>query len=157
MENMWAPWRIEYIQMEKPEGCILCDKPAEHNDVQNYILYRGEKNFIILNSYPYNPGHMMVAPYRHVADMGDLTVEERNEHFEIVARCVKVLREEYNPEGFNIGMNLGKVAGAGIADHIHTHIVPRWGGDTNFMPVLADAKVLPEGLSETYGRLKGKF
>jgi len=99
----------------------------------------------------------MVAPYRHVANLEDLTAEERNEHFEIVSRCIEVLRQEMNPEGFNVGMNLGKVAGAGIADHVHTHIVPRWQGDTNFMPVLADVKVLPEALAETYEKLKGKF
>jgi ATP adenylyltransferase len=99
----------------------------------------------------------MVAPYRHVASLEDLTAEERNEHFEIVSRCIEALRQEMNPEGFNVGMNLGKVAGAGIADHVHTHIVPRWHGDTNFMPVLADVKVLPEAMAEIYKKLKSKF
>jgi len=157
MEQIWAPWRIEYIQTEKPEGCILCEKPEQTDDAQNYILYRGDKNFIILNSYPYNPGHLMVAPYRHVATPENLTEEERREHFEIVSRSIKVLRQVFNPGGFNIGMNLGKVAGAGIDDHFHTHVVPRWLGDTNFMPVLADTRVLPEALADTYQKLVGKF
>ena len=157
MERIWAPWRIEYIQMEKPEGCILCEKPQENKDAQNYILYRGEKNFIMLNGYPYNPGHLMVSPYRHIASPEELTEEERNEHYEMVIRCVRVLREAFNPGGFNIGVNVGRVAGAGIDDHCHTHIVPRWQGDTNCVPVLADVRVLPEALAETYQKLKGKF
>jgi len=143
--------------MEKPEGCILCDKPKQKDDVANYILYRGSKNFVIMNSYPYNPGHLMVAPYRHVANLEELTDAERHEHFDIVSRSVKLLKEVFKPTGFNIGMNLGKVAGAGIDDHIHTHIVPRWQGDTNFMPVIADVRVMPEALAETYDKLKGKF
>ena len=143
--------------MQKPEGCILCDKPKQKDDAANYILYRGERNFIIMNSYPYNPGHLMIAPYRHVANLEELTDEERREHFEMVSRSVKILREVFNPAGFNIGMNLGKIAGAGIDDHIHTHIVPRWQGDTNFMPVIADVRVIPEALAETYENLKGRF
>ena len=157
MEQIWAPWRIEYIQMEKPEGCILCDKPKQNNDEPNYILYRGENNFVILNAYPYNPGHLMIAPYRHIASLEELTDEELKEHFEIVRRSTKILREVFNPGGFNLGINLGKVAGAGIDDHFHTHIVPRWQGDTNFTPVIANVRVLPEALSETYQKLKDKF
>jgi len=157
MEQMWAPWRIGYIQMEKPEGCILCDKPKQKDDVANYILYRGDKNFIIMNSYPYNPGHLMVAPYRHVASLEELTDEERHEHYGIVSRSVELLKEVFNPAGFNIGMNISRIAGAGIDDHIHTHIVPRWQGDTNFMPVIADVRVMPEALAETYDKLQGKF
>ncbi len=157
MERIWAPWRIQYIQMEKPEGCILCETPGQNNDALNYILYRGNKNFIILNSYPYNPGHLMVTPYRHVANLEELTEEERHEHFEIISRSIRVLRQVFNPGGFNIGINVGKVAGVGIVDHFHTHIVPRWQGDTNFMPVLADVRVLPEALADTYQKLKGKL
>ena len=157
MRQIWAPWRIEYILMEKPEKCILCEKPKEDKDAQNYILYRGDKNFIILNSYPYNPGHLLVAPYRHVGSLEELTEEERNEHFEIVSRSIGALKEVFNPGGFNIGANMGKVAGAGIDDHFHSHIVPRWQGDTNCMPVLADVRVLPQALAETYELLKGKF
>jgi len=159
MEQIWAPWRIKYIETAKAgaKGCILCEKPKENNDVENYILYRGEKNFIILNSYPYNPGHLMIAPYRHVANLEELTREELHQHFEIVSRSIKVLRQVFNPGGFNIGINAGRVAGAGIDDHIHTHIVPRWPGDTNFMPVVADVRVIPEALAEIYDKLKGKF
>jgi len=157
MEQIWAPWRIEYIQMEKPEGCILCDKPKQNNDEPNYILYRGENNFVILNAYPYNPGHLMIAPYRHIASLEELTDEELKEHFEIARRSTKILQQVFNPGGFNLGINLGKVAGAGIDDHFHTHIVPRWQGDTNFTPVIANVKVLPEALSETYQKLKDKF
>lgn len=157
MERIWAPWRMQFITRKKPGGCFLCENPGQDRDTQNYILYRGGANFVILNSYPYNPGHMMVAPYRHVASVEDLSEAERNEHFEIVNQCVKALREEFAAEGFNIGMNLGKASGAGIAGHVHTHIVPRWHGDTNFMSVLADTKVVPEALADTYKRLKNKF
>ena len=157
MEQIWAPWRIEYIQMKKPEGWILCDKPKETGDAANYILYRGKSNFIIMNSYPYNPGHLMVAPYRHIANLEELADEELHEHFEIVSRGIKTLKQVFNPAGFNIGINIGKVAGAGIDDHIHPHIVPRWRGDTNFMPVISDIRVVPEALAETYKKLKDKF
>ena len=157
MKQVWAPWRMEYIQMEKAKGCILCEKPGQNDDAKNYILYRGDKNFVIMNSYPYNPGHLMVAPYRHVANLEQLTNEERNEHFEIISRSIKVLKRVLNPSGFNIGINLGKIAGAGIDKHIHTHIVPRWQGDTNFMPVISDVKVVPEALAETYEKLRSKF
>ena len=158
MEQIWAPWRIEYIRGEKPDGCILCDKPQEKNDVANYILYRGNKNFIMLNAYPYNPGHLMVAPYRHVASLDGLTDEERHEHVDIVSRSVEVLRRVFSPAGFNLGTNVGRIAGAGIEDHVHTHVVPRWQGDTNFMPVISNTRVIPEALAETYQKLKkGEF
>ena len=157
MKYIWAPWRIQYIKSEKPKGCILCDKPAEDKDKENYILYRGVKNFIILNAFPYNPGHLLVAPYRHTGNMEELTAAERNEHYELVSRSIKVLKEILNPGGFNIGANLGKVAGAGIDDHFHSHIVPRWNGDTNFVPVLADVRVVPQALADTYDALRGKF
>jgi len=157
MKHIWAPWRIQYILEEKPGGCILCDKPKEDKDVQNYILYRGGKNFIMMNSYPYNPGHLLVAPYRHTANLEELTEEERNEHFELISRSIRVLREAFQPGGFNIGANIGKVAGAGIDDHFHSHIVPRWQGDTNFIPVLSDIRVVPQALADTYKTLEGKF
>ncbi len=157
MEHLWAPWRIEYIKKADKVGCIFCQKPAEESDVSNYILYRGQKNFIIMNSYPYNPGHLMIAPYRHIANLDELTKEELGEHHELVRRSVLVLTQVFKPDGFNIGMNLGRVAGAGIDKHIHSHIVPRWAGDTNFMPVIADTKVINEALDETYQKLAGKF
>ena len=157
MEQIWAPWRVQYIEMEKSEVCILCQKPRENNDAENYILYRGERNFVIMNRFPYTPGHLMVAPYRHIAYLEELTEEERQEHFEIVSRSTKLLRQVFNPGGFNIGINIGKAAGAGVEEHVHTHIVPRWQGDTNFMTVLSDIRVIPEALAETYQKLKGKF
>ncbi|MBA7632126.1 AP-4-A phosphorylase [subsurface metagenome] len=157
MEKIWAPWRMEYIRQEKPKGCFLCEKPRQNNDALNYILYRGRKNFVVMNSYPYNPGHLMIAPYRHVASLEELTNEELHEHAEIVIRSLKVLRQVFNPGGFNIGANIGKVAGVGLEGHVHTHIVPRWQGDTNFMPVVSDTKVVSEAVAETYKKLEGKF
>jgi len=157
MEYIWAPWRIEYIleaKDAKKKGCILCEKPREDKDETNLILYRGKSNFIILNAFPYNPGHLMVAPYHHVGKLEDLTDEESKEHFDLIKLSIKLLKEAIQPSGFNTGMNLGRVAGAGIEDHIHTHIVPRWQGDTNFMPVIADTKVLPQALATSYSNLK---
>lgn len=157
MKEIWAPWRIKYIDIakeDKPKGCILCDKPKEDKDGENYILFRGDRNFTMLNRFPYNPGHLMVAPYRHVGKLEDLTDEERNELFAMVNKSVVLLKKVFNPDGFNVGMNLGRVAGAGIDDHVHAHIVPRWQGDTNFMPVIADVRVVPEALADTYNKLK---
>lgn len=157
MKYVWAPWRIEYIRAEKPTGCILCDKPKETKDKENYLLYRGKKNFIMLNSYPYNPGHLLIAPYRHIGSLEELTEAERNEHYELVSRSIVVLKKVFRPAGFNLGANLGRVAGAGIEDHFHSHIVPRWQGDNNFMPVLGETKVIPQALADTYQTLIGKF
>ena len=157
MEHIWAPWRVEYIESVKTAGCILCEKLAEDNDIENYILFRGEKNFVILNKYPYNPGHLMIAPYRHIAKLEELSDDELFEHWKIVSRCVMILRETLNPGGFNVGINMGRTAGAGIEEHIHTHIVPRWHGDTNFVTVVADVRVLPQALADTYERLRNKF
>lgn len=157
MEYLWAPWRIEYIQMAAESGCILCRKPTESDDDANLILYRGQHNFIILNAFPYNPGHLMVAPFRHIANLQDMTDEEAKEHFDMIKKGVGLLKEVMKPTGFNIGMNLGKVAGAGIAEHLHTHIVPRWQGDTNFMPVLSGTKVVSEAVGGTYQKLKAKL
>ena len=157
MEQIWAPWRMKYILKDKSKGCFLCENPKQNNDAANYILYRGSKNFIIMNIYPYNPGHLMVAPYRHVGSVEELTKDELHEHSELVSQSVKVLRQAFNPQGFNIGVNIGKVAGVGMDGHVHTHIVPRWQGDTNFMPVAADTRVVSEALGETYKKLEGKF
>jgi ATP adenylyltransferase len=157
MEQIWAPWRMKYILMDKSKGCFLCENLKQDDDAANYILYRGRKNFVIMNVYPYNPGHLMVAPHRHVASLEELTKEELHEHSEIVSRSLKVLRQVFDPQGFNIGVNIGKVAGVGLEGHVHTHIVPRWQGDTNFMPVTADTKVVSEALDETYKKLEGKF
>jgi ATP adenylyltransferase len=157
MKYIWAPWRIEYIRAAKPAGCILCDKPKENKDTENYILYRGKQNFIMLNFYPYNPGHLLVAPYRHTGNLEELTESERNEHFKLVSRSIVVLKEALKPAGLNIGANLGRVAGAGIEDHFHSHIVPRWQGDTNYITVLGDVRVIPQALTDSYKTLAGKF
>jgi ATP adenylyltransferase len=157
MDRLWAPWRVQYIKEKPPTGCIFCDKPKENRDKENMILYRGAKNFVIVNAYPYNPGHLMVVPYRHIGKLEDMTSEERNEHYETVSRAVGILRADTNTDSFNLGMNLGRIAGAGIADHIHTHIVPRWNGDNNFMPVIGETRVISESMQEIYNRLKGKF
>jgi len=154
MENLWAPWRIEYILGKKPKGCIFCDKPAESRDEENLILYRGRYNFIIMNAFPYNNGHMMVVPYRHTATLAGWHPEEQQEMMELADLGVELLRESMRPDGFNLGINMGSVAGAGVADHIHLHIVPRWNGDTNFMPVLSNTRVISEALRATYGKLK---
>ncbi|MCL2706859.1 MAG: HIT domain-containing protein [Dehalococcoidia bacterium] len=160
MDYMFAPWRIQYIKQatgSEEVGCILCDYPARDNDELSLILYRGAHNFIIMNRYPYNAGHIMVAPLRHCGMPDGLNDDERNEHYRIVSRCVAILRELFRCDGFNVGMNLGRAAGAGVDQHIHTHIVPRWNGDTNFMPVLSDAKVINEAIADTYKMLKPNF
>jgi ATP adenylyltransferase len=157
MRRIWAPWRIEYIRSEKPKECILCQKPGEKRDRDNHVLFRGKLNFVILNLYPYNPGHLMVAPYGHLRELDDLTSDELLEHFDLVRKCVRALTEEYKPQGFNIGLNLGKAAGAGIDDHLHTHIVPRWVGDTNFMTVVGDVRAIPHALAATYDELSARM
>jgi ATP adenylyltransferase len=157
MDKLWAPWRMEYILQEKPSGCIFCDKPGQDQDRENLILYRGTCSFIIMNYYPYNNGHLLVTPYRHVADLSALTAAEQTEMMTLLGRCTQVLQDRVKPHGFNIGMNLGRVAGAGIDDHLHFHIVPRWNGDTNFMPVTGHTKVLSQGLYESWDLLKPLF
>ena len=154
MENLWAPWRIDYILGKKSAGCIFCGKPAENKDEENLILFRGKFNFIIMNAYPYNNGHMMVVPYRHTAVLSGWQPEEQQEMMDLADLGVELLRKTMMPDGFNLGINMGLVAGAGIADHIHLHIVPRWNGDTNFMPVLSDTRVVSEHLQATYRKLK---
>lgn len=157
MKKIWAPWRIEYIRGEKTKECIFCQKSKENNDKDNYILFRGVNNFVILNTYPYNPGHLMVAPYKHLADLEGLTDEELLEHFDLVRKSTRALTEAYKPQGFNIGINLGRVAGAGVEGHIHTHIIPRWSGDTNFITVVSDIRVIPQALDATYSELLGRI
>lgn len=154
MKLLWAPWRIEYIRSPKHNGCIFCDFPKENKDEERLILYKGKNAFIIMNNYPYNPGHVMIAPYRHIGKWEDLTDEELLEIMKLSQLIIKALKKAMNPDGFNIGVNLGRVAGAGIDDHVHLHVVPRWNGDTNFMPVLTSTKVIPESLEEAYKELK---
>ena len=141
-------------QTPQPQGCIFCTLPAEHRDVENYILYRGTLCFMMLNRYPYNNGHLMIAPYQHVPSIEQLDAATLAELMAQAQLALRALRQVMNPDGFNMGINDGKVAGAGVADHMHMHVVPRWYGDTNFMPVIADTKVLPELLSSVYEKLK---
>ena len=144
--------------MSQADVCIFCEaqKDPAHDD-QNFVLYRGARNFIILNLYPYISGHMMIAPYAHLGELDAAGKEDTDEMMDLAKRCQSALREIYHPDGFNVGMNLGRAAGAGIADHIHMHIMPRWAGDTNFMTSVADTRVLPEDLPTTYRKLLEKF
>lgn len=153
MDVLWAPWRIDYILSEKGKGCIFCEKPRENKDRENLILYRGKSHFVIMNAFPYNNGHMMVVPYRHTSTLSGWRGDELQEFMELADLCVSVLQRTMRPDGFNLGINMGEVAGAGIAEHVHLHIVPRWKGDTNFMPVLADTRVIPEHIRATYEKL----
>ena len=154
MNHLFATWRMDYVAAPKYERCIFCSFPAEDRDEERYIVYRGVECFVILNIYPYNPGHMMVAPYRHTNLYETLTSDEHVEMGRLTAEVIRTLSRAMAPDGFNIGMNLGKTAGAGIVDHLHLHIVPRWNGDNNFMPIVADTRVVPEALSATYSKLK---
>jgi ATP adenylyltransferase len=158
MERIWAPWRIDYILGdEKEPGCIFCTKPPAHRDDENLIVHRAVGAFTMMNKYPYNNGHLLVVPYRHVPDICQLEFEENSLLVQEVCRCLQVLRLVMRPDGFNVGINLGKTAGAGIEEHVHYHIVPRWEGDTNIMPVLADIRVIPEHLSATCSKLRDGF
>jgi ATP adenylyltransferase len=156
MDTIWAPWRMQYIGRARDgeEPCVLCEKPKQADDRVNLVLLRGRSNYVMLNLYPYNPGHLMVAPYRHLSHLTELTADEMKEHYHLVSKCTEWLARLMKPDGFNIGMNLGRTAGAGIEGHIHSHIVPRWNGDTNFMPVVGETKVVSEALSATYDKLK---
>lgn len=156
-EILWAPWRMEYIKGVKEEGCIFCDKPKQTRDRENLIVHRGRHTFVIMNKYPYNNGHLMVVPYRHEAEVDKLTAEENAEMMTLLQCCARALKTVCAPHGFNIGMNVGAVAGAGIDGHLHFHIVPRWYADTNFMPILGHTKVVSEGLWETWTQLQEAF
>jgi ATP adenylyltransferase len=151
--TLWAPWRMTYIGGPRSEGCLLCDIPRERNDVVSLILHRGPRTYVVMNRYPYNNGHLMIVPYRHCADLERLSAEDSLELMQESQRATRILHREFGAEGFNVGFNLGKAAGAGIAEHVHVHVVPRWVGDTNFMPVLADTKVMPDYLEATYEKL----
>ncbi len=147
---LWAPWRIDFIRGEKEKRCFLCDKKDNFNTPdEDMMIHRGEHTFVILNRFPYNSGHLMVSPYHHIGDIAELTPEEQSELMQLTIRAKETLRRLMQPQGFNIGFNLGQAAGAGVADHIHLHIVPRWNGDTNFMPVIGDTRVVPEALAQT--------
>jgi ATP adenylyltransferase len=155
-EILWAPWRLQYIEQPKEAGGtgdIFLDLPAQGDDRKNLILYRGRSAFVLLNAFPYTNGHLMVAPYRQVAGIDGMEDDELLEVNQLVAQSVRWLRECFQPDGFNIGVNMGSAAGAGIPIHVHWHIVPRWGGDTNFMTTVGSVRVMPQSLEDTYDRL----
>lgn len=153
MEHLWAPWRIQYILGEKETGCIFCRMSQDANDVKNHILIRERNCFAVLNRYPYNPGHLMVAPYKHTGELDDLSEQELSELMALTRRGKQLLAKTMKPDGFNIGINLGRSAGAGMPDHVHMHIVPRWNNDSNYMPVLTDTRIVPQALDELYAAL----
>ena len=159
-ERIWAPWRLQYVKdasKDSADECIFCAKPGEDDDEANLIIHRGERCFVILNLYPYTNGHLMVAPYEHTASLPELDTDTVAEMMALAQRSMRLLESAYQPHGYNVGFNQGRVAGAGVEHHIHMHVVPRWGGDTNFMPVLADVRVMPQTLEQTYETLHGGF
>lgn len=158
MDYLWSPWRFQYVsQGEQPAGCIFCVKPAEPRDDANWILHRGKHCYALLNLYPYSTGHLMVAPYAHVAALAGVPAEGLAEMMELARRAEHALEQTYHPDGLNLGMNLGKAAGAGVAGHVHLHVLPRWYADSNFMTVVGETRVIPEDLAVTYQKLKPFF
>ena len=154
MDTLFAPWRIDYIREKKREGCVFCRDSLRGDEL---VVVEGKNSFVTVNRYPYTGGHVMIVPYRHLCNLNDLLPDERLELFAFLNLSVRVLTEAMKPEGFNIGMNLGKAAGAGIDDHLHIHVVPRWGGDTNFISVIGGVRVIPEDVTETAGQLRPFF
>jgi ATP adenylyltransferase len=158
MDYLWSPWRYQYVSAAQPSrGCIFCDKAAEGNDRDNLILYRAANNFVLLNLYPYSTGHLMVAPYAHLGTLEDADEATVTEMMRLTRRAQAVLGDVYSAPGFNIGMNIGSCAGAGVAGHIHMHVLPRWPGDVNFMTAVAESRVIPEDLSTTFEKLTRAF
>ncbi len=160
MKRIWAPWRMAYITGiggPKDHGCIFCVKPKQKRDAANRILLRGKSAFVMMNLFPYNNGHLMIAPYRHVGDLTRLKDAELLEMMNLAQACITAVSACMRPDGYNLGFNLGRTAGAGIADHVHLHLVPRWNGDTNFMPVLDGTKVISEALDATYAKIKASL
>ena len=158
MSHLWTPWRMAYLQDEEPkaEGCIFCIKP-QSDDAEVHIVHRSRLCYVILNRFPYNNGHLMIVPYVHVPTLEDLDAGTSAEMMGLTQLSLRVLREAYYPEGFNLGMNIGAAAGAGVAGHVHLHVVPRWGGDTNYMTITSQTRVIPEWLDQTYERLRPLF
>ncbi|MGA8221444.1 MAG: HIT domain-containing protein [Candidatus Acidiferrales bacterium] len=155
MDYLWTPWRYRYIaDASKNDSCIFCDAVAANDDGNTHIIFRGAKNFVILNRYPYTSGHVMVVPYAHVADLSAADPDALAENMLIARRVQSALEKTYHPQGYNLGMNLGRAAGAGVAGHLHLHVLPRWSGDSNFMTVVAETRVEPEDLSTTYEKLR---
>ncbi len=157
MERLWAPWRLGYVTKDKPGGCIFCDKPKTGDDRATHIVHRGDYAYVMLNTYPYNNGHTLIAPFAHVAALEELPPATLHEMTDLAQLCLRAMKASFKAGGFNMGFNLGSVGGAGIQDHLHMHIVPRWLGDTNFMPVVADVRVIPQSLDDTYDQLVEAF
>jgi ATP adenylyltransferase len=159
MDFLWSPWRYDYIASagKKPSSCVFCIGEDQTGDLDRLVLHRGQSCFIILNLFPYTSGHLMIAPYEHLNSVVHASTEQTSELMELTKRSIQGLTEVYQPEGFNVGMNLGHVAGAGVRDHYHMHVVPRWAGDSNFMTITGETRVLPEALPRTYERLKALF
>lgn len=163
MDRLWTPWRYHYIKGESGEktgysnACIFCTLRDSEEDERHFVVHRARHNFVVLNIYPYTSGHLLIVPYEHTPDLDAASPETTGELMELAKRAQTILREEYRPHGFNLGMNLGGAAGAGVAEHIHLHVLPRWGGDANFMSTVGETRVLPEDLQTTYERLRGKF
>lgn len=157
MKNLWAPWRMDYILNKKGAGCVFCPGDDRNSDKDRNILYVGSMSLVVMNKFPYNNGHLLVAPIRHVSDLGGLSNEENLDLILMVRNSMEIIKKTMKPEGFNVGLNLGKVAGAGVEAHLHYHIVPRWSGDTNFMAVTEEVRVIPEHLRNTYEKLRPHF
>lgn len=157
MKHLWSPWRMSYIESHKQDGCVFCQALEQEDGPENLIATRRKTSFVILNRYPYTSGHIMVLPYVHVPTLDELKAETRAEMIELVTKGTQVLQSIYKPEGFNVGINIGEAAGAGIEEHIHIHIVPRWMGDTNFMSAVGETRMLPEDLKDTYSRVKAAW
>ena len=158
MDHLWSPWRFRYISsIGRDNGCVFCRINEEHKDEENYVIHRGKLNFALLNLFPYTSGHLMIVPYEHRDSLAGTAEATTTEMFELAKRAQLALEAEYHPDGFNIGMNLGQSAGAGVANHIHLHIVPRWSGDANFVSIVGETRVLPEDLATTSSRLRKHF
>jgi ATP adenylyltransferase len=158
MDYLWSPWRYQYVSKSGPaSGCIFCVKSSEQRDDENYVVHRAARNFVILNIYPYSTGHLMIAPYEHLATLGAAEEEVAAEMMQLARQAEIHLREIYRPQGLNLGMNVGESAGAGVPGHIHMHVLPRWVGDTNFMTTVGETRVLPESLPVTYQKLRKAF
>lgn len=158
MDHLWSPWRYKYIaSVDRQEGCVFCRIEQEQKDTENYVVHRARLNFIILNLFPYTSGHLLIVPYEHVASLASIKEATTTEMMELAKRSQIALEAEYHPDGFNIGMNLGRSAGAGVADHLHMHVVPRWNGDANFVSIVGETRVLPEDLETTQAKLQKHF
>ncbi|MFO7698745.1 MAG: HIT domain-containing protein [Anaerolineae bacterium] len=157
MKQLWSPWRINYIRGDRPPDCVFCSAPREQASPENLVLFRGQHSYVMMNRYPYTNGHLMIIPYAHIAMLTDVPADTQIEMLQEINMSIEILREVMNPQGYNVGLNLGASAGAGIRDHIHFHVVPRWVGDTNFMAVVGETNVIVEGLIECFSQLKPAF